>query len=114
MRQRGTDAWELRVYQGIDSETRRQRWLTKTVHGTARFAQRQLEDLVTEAGRARIRAGTLSDLLDQGFEAASPGWAASTVSHIRSIVDCHLRPHLGPSPNPTYSDEFPRPDPSDH
>jgi hypothetical protein len=91
MRQRGTDAWELRVYQGIDSETRRQRWLTKTVHGTAQFAQRQLEDLVTEAGRARR----------SGVRAASPGWAASTVSHTRSIVDCHLRPHLGPSPNPT-------------
>jgi len=95
MRQRGTDAWELRVYQGIDPGTRRQRWLTKTVHGTARFARGQLEDLVAEAGRARIRAGTLSDLLDQWFDAASPGWAASTVSHTRSIVDCHLKPHLG-------------------
>jgi hypothetical protein len=46
-----------------------------------RFARRQLEDLVVEAGWARIRAGTLADLLDQWFEAASPGWAASTVSH---------------------------------
>jgi hypothetical protein len=35
MRQRGEDAWELRVYQGIDPDTRRQRWLTKTVHGTS-------------------------------------------------------------------------------
>jgi hypothetical protein len=73
MRQRGEDAWELRVYQGIDPDTRRQRWLTKTVHGTERFARRQLEDLVVEAGWARIRAGTLADLLDQWFEAASLG-----------------------------------------
>lgn len=94
MRQRGKDAWELRVYRGIDPDTRRQRWLTKTVHGTKRFARRQLEDLVVEAGWARIRAGTLADLLDQWFEAASPGWAASTVSHTRSIIDCHLKPHL--------------------
>jgi integrase len=95
MRQRGEDAWELRVYQGIDPDTRRQRWLTKTVHGTERFARRQLEELLAEAGRARIRAGTLSDLLDQWLEAASPGWSASTVSNTRSIVECHLKPHLG-------------------
>ena len=73
----------------------RPRWLTKTVHGSDRFARRQLEELVAEAGRARIRAGTLSGLLDQWLEAASPGWSASTVSHTRSIVDCHLKPHLG-------------------
>lgn len=95
MRQRGKDSWELRVYQGIDSTTRRQRWLTRTVHGSKRFARRQLEDLAAEAGRGRIRDGTLSDLFEQWFEAASPGWAAPTVAHTRSIIDCHLKPHLG-------------------
>jgi integrase len=95
MRRRGKDAWELRVYQGIDPDTRRQRWLTKTVHGTQRFARRALEDLVAEADRARIRAGTLADLLDRWFEAASPGWAAPTVRHTRSVIDCYLKPYLG-------------------
>lgn len=95
MRLRGKDSWELRVYQGTDPGTRRQRWLTRTVHGSRRLARRQLEDLVAEADRARVRAGTLTDLLDQWFEAASPGWAASTMSHTRSIIDCHLNPHLG-------------------
>ena len=95
MRLRGRDSWQLRVYLGADPGTGRPRWLSKTVHGTQRFARRQLEDLLAEAGRARVRAGTLADLLDQWFEAASPGWAASTVSHTRSIIDCHLKPHLG-------------------
>jgi integrase len=95
MRQRGRESWELRVYQGKDPETRRERWLTKTVHGSSRFARRQLEDMVAEAGRARIHAGTLADLLDQWFQAASSGWAASTVSHTRSIIDCYLNPHIG-------------------
>jgi integrase len=95
MRQRGRDSWQLRVYQGTDPDTGRQRWLAKTVHGTRRFARRQLEDLVAEVGRARVRAGTLADLLDQWSQAASPGWAASTVSHTRSIIDCYLHPHLG-------------------
>jgi integrase len=95
MRQRGKDSWELRVYWGIDRATGRQRWITKTVHGTQRFARGQLEDLIAEAGRARVRAGTLADLLDLWFEVASPGWAATTVSHTRSIIDCHLKPDLG-------------------
>ena len=34
MRRRGKDSWELRVYLGTDTGTGRQRWLTKTVHGT--------------------------------------------------------------------------------
>jgi hypothetical protein len=64
MRRRGTDSWELRVYAGTDPETRRQRWLTKTVHGSARYARSQLQEFVAEAGRARLRASTLSDLLE--------------------------------------------------
>src|SRR6266542_36692 len=94
MRQRGKDSWELRVYQGIGRTTGRQRWITKTVHGTQRFARRQLEELVAEAGRGRLRASTLADLLEQWFEAASPSWAATTVSHTRSNIDCHLKPDL--------------------
>jgi hypothetical protein len=94
MRLRGRDSWQLRVYLGTDPATGRSRWLSKTVHGTRRFARQQLEDLVAEAGRARIRAGTLAELLDQWIETASPGWSASTVSHTRSIVECHLKPHL--------------------
>ena len=73
-----------------DPATGRPRWLSKSVHGTRRFARQQLEDLVAEAGRARTRAGTLAELLDQWIEAASPGWSAYTVSHTRSIVECHL------------------------
>jgi hypothetical protein len=95
MRERGKDSWELRVYQGTDPDTGRQQWLTKTVHGTQRFARGQLEALVGEAIRARVGAGTLADLLDHWFEAASPRWAVTTVRQTRSIIDCYLNPHLG-------------------
>jgi len=95
MRQRGKDSWELRVYLGTDPETGRQRWASRTVHGSRRFAQAQLCELAEEAGYAHLRAGTLSDLLDRWFEAASPGWARTTVSHTRSVIDCYLKPHLG-------------------
>jgi integrase len=95
IRERGRGSWQLRVYLGIDPETGRQRWGTRTVHGTQRFARAQLQELVEEAGYARLRAGTLADLLDRWFEAASPGWALTTVSHTRSVIDCYLKPHLG-------------------
>lgn len=95
MRQRGRDAWELRVYQGTEPDTGRQRWATRTVHGTRRFAQTRLRELVEEAGYARLRARTLADLLDRWFDTASPGWALTTVSHTRSVIDCYLKPYLG-------------------
>jgi len=38
LRQRGPDAWELRVYLGVDQESGRERWATKTVHGSRRHA----------------------------------------------------------------------------
>jgi integrase len=95
MRQRGKGAWELRVYRGIDPETGRQRWLTKTVHGSRRHAQTQLATLVEEASHARIRAGTVGDLLERWFSAASAHWAPSTVRQTRSVVTHHLLPHLG-------------------
>jgi hypothetical protein len=87
IRKRGRDSWQLRVFAGVDPETRRQRWVTTTVRGSRRYAERQLADFVAAAGRAVLRAGTLGDLLDQWFEAASPGWAPSTVSHTRSVID---------------------------
>ncbi len=95
IRQRGRDSWQLRVYLGADPKTGRQRWATRTFHGSRRIAEAQLRELVEEAGYTRIRAGTLADLLDSWFEAASPGWALTTVSHTRSVIDCYLKPHLG-------------------
>jgi integrase len=95
IRQRVRDSWQLRVYLGTDPETGQERWASRTVHGSRRFAQAQLQELVEDAGYARLRAGTLAELLDRWFEAASPGWALTTVSHTRSVIDCYLKSHLG-------------------
>ena len=63
MRQRGRDAWgNLRVYLGTDAETGRQRWATRTVHGSRREAQSQLKALADQAGYAQLRAGTVGEL----------------------------------------------------
>jgi integrase len=95
MRQLGHDSWQLRVYLGLDSDTGRQRWAAQTVHGSRRYPQAQLARLVNEAQAARTHAGTVTDLLQRWFTGASPNWAASTVREIRSLIRCHLDPHLG-------------------
>lgn len=76
----------------------RARYATRTVHGSRRTALRELESLVAEVVNAASHAGTLADLLERWFAAASPAWAATTTAHTRSIVDCHLIPHLGHLP----------------
>src|SRR5262245_7183011 len=65
-------SWELRVYLGVDADTGRERWATKTVHGSRRHASSQLAAFGEEAGYARLRAGTVADLLDRWLAHASP------------------------------------------
>lgn len=95
MRQRGKGAWELRVYLGVDPETSKERWATRTVRGTKRAAQRALAELVGEAAVAGRARSTIAALLEQWFLAASPAWSASTVRQVRSVLNRHLIPALG-------------------
>jgi integrase len=96
MRQRGKGAWELRVYRGVDPDSGRERWVTRTVHGGRRHAQAQLAALSrSPAMPGSIRARTVGDLLARWCAAESPHWAPSTVRQARSVIDCHLLPHLG-------------------
>ena len=93
MRQRGRGTRELRVYLGLDRDNRRRRYATRTVHGTRRAATAALADLVgcflqSAAGRNRWW------LLERWMAAASPAWSASTVRETRSLMRCHLLPHL--------------------
>jgi len=39
------DSWRVHVYLGLDSQTGKQRYLTRTVHGTKRDAERVSTDL---------------------------------------------------------------------
>ena len=95
VRQRGTNSWELRIYQGVDPDNGKERWATKTVRGSRRFATAQLREFRQVAICGRIRAGTVGELLTQWTEAASPGWAATTKRETKSLIDRHLVPGLG-------------------
>jgi len=77
MRQRERGSWELRVYLGLDPDTKRRRYATRTVHGTRRAATAALAELVEDA-YARLRAGTAGELLERWMSAAAPACSAST------------------------------------
>jgi integrase len=98
MRRRGPNSWQFRVYMGIDPQSGRQRWATRTVRGSERVARRELEGFVAELSFAQVRAGSVADLLDRWFETASGDWAASTRRETKSLVEHHLKPQLGHLP----------------
>jgi integrase len=79
-------------------DTGKERWATRTVHGSRRHASQQLQLFTDEVVAARIHAGTFADLLERWFDTASPGWSASTVRETRSLIRCHLMPLLGHVP----------------
>ena len=80
---------------GVDASTGRERWATKTVHGTRRCATATLAEFVEDAGYARLRSGTVADLLDRWMGQASAAWSSTTVVQTRSVVEHHLKPQLG-------------------
>ena len=80
---------------GVNASTGRERWATKTVHGTRRFATATLAEFVEDAGYARLRSGTVADLLDRWMGQASAAWSSTTVVQTRSVVEHHLKPQLG-------------------
>jgi len=65
------------------------------VRGSEREARRQLKGLLEDATNARVYSGSIGDLLDRWFTAASSDWAASTNRETKSLIEHHLKPHLG-------------------
>jgi integrase len=98
MRRRGPNSWQLRIYTGIDPQSGRQRWATRTVRGSERLARRELEGFIEEISFAQVRAGSVAELLDRWFETAPGDWAASTRRETKSLVEHHLKPQLGHLP----------------
>ncbi len=100
MRQRG-DAWELRVFLGVDAVTGKQRYSSRTAHGGKRDAQRQLAEFVAEASRGLHTApmsATVGELLEAWLDLASRDFSPKTTKETRGYVDRHLMPNLGDVP----------------
>ncbi len=84
------------MYLGVDSRTGKQRYLTRTVHGTKREAEAVCAELVAAASRGEhgdTTAGTLEDLVDRWLEHVTPNISPST----RAGYDVYLRKHILPA-----------------
>ncbi len=99
LRKRGSSC-EIRAYAGTDSDTKKQRWVTATVRGSRRAAQRELAELVSriEYPRRMASKATVGDLLRDWYDAVSPNSSPTTARQTKSIIDHHLRPRLGHFP----------------
>jgi integrase len=99
IRKRG-DAWELRVYVGVDAVTGKKRYATKSIRGGKRDAERALVDLAADAQRGKLSRTntTVAELLDAWFDQASQDFSPKTVVETRGFIDRNLRPALGTVP----------------
>jgi len=82
----------------MDPESGWQRCATRTVRGSERAARRELDKFTEEASYARIHSGRVAELLDRWLETASGSWSVSTRRETKSLVEHHLKPHLGHLP----------------
>jgi integrase len=97
MRQRTAGSWELRVFVGVDPETKRRRYRSVTVRGSRADAQRELDAMVASTRSIRdigLRS-PISELLEAWFAIASTSWAPTTVRQTRSVLDRYLHPRMG-------------------
>jgi integrase len=97
MRQRGENAWELRVHAGPDPATGKPRYVSRTVHGAKRFAQKELARFVSEVAAATVTpgSGTVSALCERWFAHASDRLSPTTAEGYRAVLDRRILPRWG-------------------
>ena len=96
---RGPRRWLVRVFLGRDRETRRRRYLSRTVHGPVRHAQTYLNKVLRERDLGRRIEGvtiTLNEFLDRWLEtAAKPKLRDKSYESYESLLRRYIRPVLG-------------------
>ena len=85
MRQRGRGTWELRVYLGLDPDSRPRRYASRTVHGARRAATVALAELVADAAYSRLRAeaARLAEVTIEFTHAVGDGVHAAIVRAVK-------------------------------
>ncbi|MDP9420243.1 MAG: site-specific integrase [Actinomycetota bacterium] len=98
IRQRGPSTWQIRVCAGRDPVTGRYRYVSRTVEGNKRAAQRAAADLVVSVERGQVQPGrgTVAKLLEQWMAHIEvQGRAASTLVRYRSAIKVNIVPAIG-------------------
>lgn len=96
---RGRRRWLVRVFLGRDRETRRRRYLSRTVHGPVRHAQTYLNKVLRERDLGRRVEGiaiTLNEYLNRWLEtAAKPKLREKSYQSYESLLRRYIRPLQG-------------------
>jgi integrase len=97
IQQRGTTSWRIRVYVGRDTSGTK-RYVSRTVTGTRRDAERERSRLLVEVDEGRFVASaamTLDELLDRWLVVKRQSVEASTLKSYEWIARTYIRPALG-------------------
>ena len=92
----GIDSWRIRVYAG--RENGRVRWVSRTVHGTKRAAQKELANLVREVEHGQVSTChpiSLEELVERWLADIRPHRSAYTLKEYGRIFEANIRPALG-------------------
>ena len=81
------------MYVGRGTDGRR-RYLTRTIHGTKRFAEDMLPELLMEAGRGDhvVTDGTLADLVQKWRPIAELNLSPATLQEYERLLDKRILP----------------------
>lgn len=100
-RRRG-EGWELRVYAGLHPLTGKRRYVTRTVQGTERDADRALRRLLDEVDEGSCVAATgrrtFREAAEKWLVASRPNMSPATVMTSEDYLKRYLLPYLGERP----------------
>ena len=99
---RAPRTWVVRVYVGRDTETKKRKYLNKTIHGGLRDAQAHLNRMLSERDLGRnldSSKQTLNQYLDRWLEVcAKPRLRAKSFQDYEGLLRRYVRPQLGMKP----------------
>jgi integrase len=96
---RGDHRWLVRIYLGLDPETRRRRYFNRTVRGSFHSAQNALNTQLAACAEGKELLGaqmTLNHYLDRWLEfAARPKLRTKSFADYKALLGRSIRPTLG-------------------
>ena len=95
LEERGKNVWRAKVYVGLHDG--RKRYETRTIHGTKKYAQGVLNELLVELGQAEFSVvdGTLNDLASRWMALASATLSPTTIAEYQRLLDKRILPKFG-------------------
>lgn len=97
IQKRGSESWRIRAYVGRDANGSK-RYVSKTVRGTRKDAERELSRLLVEVDEGRHAAAApliFGELLDRWLAVKKLAVEPTTLSSYEWVARTYLRPALG-------------------